>query len=454
MAQNCAVPPSTTVRILRWIAVVVMLGGAAGCGIAGTPHPVFATPASPGGPMTLAGWKLTLPVAGRKGDAATLDPAAVSPPWLVADGSGGFTLWAPVAGVTTPHSDHPRTELDSLSPFRAGVGRHVLTAEVTVAKLPKAEPDVILGQIHGADTISSVPFVMLHDDNGTIDVVVDETPEIQIGENIAVHDDERLVEAVNKAKWAGCAERLLFVRVTDVHVTICAVVENSPDQVRQVADTEDNVPDAMRLELFDHDLEDRSLADRHQWLREDRRIRSKARSAAAGKHDGPRRIQAVVGTVQIRAASGGSRQLTRTLVSQATGYCFVEVHRRLPAPADVCESRRGLGFEQARASGRQSTRSPMHCGVLTQADLRECPGEDLQVHSQRSSLDVQSIKPHLLGENPLDVVAHAVLGGQDFGLIRESKLREARDTGPHLQNLCICIGMQADERRILRPRPD
>ena len=172
MAQNCAVPPSTTVRILRWIAVVVMLGGAAGCGIAGTPHPVFATPASPGGPMTLAGWKLTLPVAGRKGDAATLDPAAVSPPWLVADGSGGFTLWAPVAGVTTPHSDHPRTELDSLSPFLAGVGRHVLTAEVTVAKLPKAEPDVILGQIHGADAISSVPFVMLHDDNGKIDVVV------------------------------------------------------------------------------------------------------------------------------------------------------------------------------------------------------------------------------------------------------------------------------------------
>src|SRR5689334_12588651 len=157
------------------MAVVAVLGAAAGCGVAGTPHPASTTPgtpAPPSGPMTLAGWKLTLPVAGRKGDAATLDPAKVSPPWLVADGSGGYTLWAPVAGVTTPHSEHPRTELDSLSPFQAGVGRHVLTAEVTVAQLPKAKPDVILGQIHGSDAISSVPFVMLHDDNGKIDVVV------------------------------------------------------------------------------------------------------------------------------------------------------------------------------------------------------------------------------------------------------------------------------------------
>jgi hypothetical protein len=62
--------------------------------------------------------------------------------------------------------------LDSLSPFLAGVGRHGLTAAVTVAQLPRAKPDVILGQIHGSDAISSVPFVMLHDENGKIDVVV------------------------------------------------------------------------------------------------------------------------------------------------------------------------------------------------------------------------------------------------------------------------------------------
>jgi Alginate lyase len=168
------VPPSSIVRISRWIAIVVLVWAvAAGCGVAGTPHPTpEATPTAPSGPVALAGWKLTLPVAGRKGDAATVDPATVSPPWLVADGHGGLTLWAPVAGATTPNSGHTRTELDSLSPFLAGLGRHVLTAAVTVAQLPRTKPDVILGQIHGSDAISSVPFVMLHDEGGKIDVVV------------------------------------------------------------------------------------------------------------------------------------------------------------------------------------------------------------------------------------------------------------------------------------------
>ena len=152
---------------------MLLCGTAVGCGVAGTPHPVPPTaPAVPNGPVTLAGWKLTLPIAGRKGDAATVDPAAVSPPWVEADGQGGLTLWAPVAGATTPNSGHTRTELDSLSPFLAGVGKHVLTASVTVAQLPHATPDVIIGQIHGSDAISSVPFVMLHDEGGTIDVVV------------------------------------------------------------------------------------------------------------------------------------------------------------------------------------------------------------------------------------------------------------------------------------------
>ncbi len=163
-------------RISRWLAVVVLVWATAvGCGVAGTPHAAptpAAAPPVPTGPVRLAGWKITLPVAGRKGDAATVDPAAVAPPWAVADGHGGLTLWAPVAGATTPNSGHTRTELDSTTPFLAGVGKHVLTASVTVTKLPRAKPDVIIGQIHGSDAISSVPFVMLHDAGGTIDVVV------------------------------------------------------------------------------------------------------------------------------------------------------------------------------------------------------------------------------------------------------------------------------------------
>lgn len=139
----------------------------------GTPHPspTDALP-SANGPVTLSGWKLTLPVVSKKGDAADVNPAAPSPPWMIADGDGGVTLWAPVAGSTTPNSSHTRTELDNLSSFSAGVGRHILTATVVVTQLPTEKPDVIVGQIHGADALSSIPFVMLHDEGGAIVVVV------------------------------------------------------------------------------------------------------------------------------------------------------------------------------------------------------------------------------------------------------------------------------------------
>jgi Alginate lyase len=164
-------------RIAAWGCLVALVGSAAiGCGsVPGIPHPSQGTPGGvpyPSGPVALSGWKLTLPVLGKKGDAADVDPAAPTPPWLVADGDGGLTLWAPVAGGTTPNSSHTRTELDSLSSFLAGVGRHVLTATVVVTQLPQEKPDVIVGQIHGADGLSSIPFVMLHDSGGEIMVVV------------------------------------------------------------------------------------------------------------------------------------------------------------------------------------------------------------------------------------------------------------------------------------------
>jgi Alginate lyase len=154
---------------------------AAGCGTeSGKPHPApdtaptvgTATGPLPTGPVTLADWQLTLPLAGRKGDAEIVNPAAATPPWLTTGPGGTLNLWAPVTGTTTPNSTHTRTELDNHTPFIAGVGRHTLTATLAVTQLPAERPDVIVGQIHGSDSISSIPFVLLHDENGQIGVVV------------------------------------------------------------------------------------------------------------------------------------------------------------------------------------------------------------------------------------------------------------------------------------------
>jgi hypothetical protein len=157
-------------------ACAVVLGSVVGCSTAPSPPPAPPAPpptaAPPTGPPTLAGWKLTLPTANAKGDAATMDPAVVAPPYLTTDPAGALVFWAPVAGATTKHSDHARTELNSLTSFAAGTERHSLTASIAVNQVPPQGKDVIIAQIHGADDVSSVPYVMLHWEEGTLKVVV------------------------------------------------------------------------------------------------------------------------------------------------------------------------------------------------------------------------------------------------------------------------------------------
>jgi hypothetical protein len=168
---------STRVRasLLIAAACTVTLSSVVGCSTSPPPPPAPPAPptAAPStGPPTLAGWKLTLPTANAKGEAATMDPAVVAPPYLTTDPAGALVFWAPVAGATTEHSDHARTELDSLSNFSAGTERHGLTASIAVDQVPPQGKDVIVAQIHGADDISSVPFVMLHWVDGALKVVV------------------------------------------------------------------------------------------------------------------------------------------------------------------------------------------------------------------------------------------------------------------------------------------
>jgi hypothetical protein len=124
------------------------------------------------GPVNLAGWKLTLPRASEKGTAASVEPADSVPPWLVRGNYGSLNFWAPVDGVTTPNSSHPRTELVSLNNFKAGTSPRTLRASLSVLQAPRENQDVIIGQIHGADDISSVSFVMLHYTAGSLRVVV------------------------------------------------------------------------------------------------------------------------------------------------------------------------------------------------------------------------------------------------------------------------------------------
>jgi len=125
--------------------------------------------------ISLADWRLTLPVnsAGHlTGIAEVLKQAVPMPPWLTRNADGTLAFWAPSGGATTPNSGHSRTELVSTSAFALGTASHTLAATLAVTQVPNSDPDIIVGQIHGGGSISSVPFVMLHWRGGDIVVVV------------------------------------------------------------------------------------------------------------------------------------------------------------------------------------------------------------------------------------------------------------------------------------------
>lgn len=162
----------------RVFAVALLCATLASCSSAvpgdSSPAPAVGVPSSalPHGDTALDGWKLTLPTASAKGTAASVNPATIAPPWLTRDGSGNLVFFAPVVGVTTPNSEHARTELDSLANFTAGSDRRTLGATIAVTQVPSNGQDVIIGQIHGAGDISSAPFVMVHYQAGAVYVVV------------------------------------------------------------------------------------------------------------------------------------------------------------------------------------------------------------------------------------------------------------------------------------------
>ena len=122
--------------------------------------------------IDLTGWKLSLPEANAKGGALSIEPATTRAPWLTETSGGGFEFWAPTVGATTKNSTHPRTELQSRTDFSAGTQTHTLTASLTLLQLPEDGRGIILGQIHGADDIISVPYVMLRVQNDRLRVVV------------------------------------------------------------------------------------------------------------------------------------------------------------------------------------------------------------------------------------------------------------------------------------------
>jgi len=173
---------SPTLRAHRRIALGVTataLAGGLALGLDGTLVSTASAAPLPRAEVSISGWNLTLPVDSsgcQCGDAEQLSPATLDSPWLTRNSSGSLVFWAPTKGATTPNSAHPRTELVSTSDFSGdSSGTHTLNATLSIQQLPPAN-DIIIGQIHGGGSSSSIPLLLLHYTSGSLVVWVRPTP--------------------------------------------------------------------------------------------------------------------------------------------------------------------------------------------------------------------------------------------------------------------------------------
>src|SRR4029450_11337387 len=87
----------------------------------------------------------------------------------------------------------------------------------------------------------------------------DELPVVERRQDVSIHHDKRALELVHEPERPCRSKRFLLADVSDVDMAVVATVEDSFDQVRQVADTEVDVDDARFIELVADEL-DNSLA--------------------------------------------------------------------------------------------------------------------------------------------------------------------------------------------------
>ena len=113
-----------------------------------------------------------------------------------------------------------------------------------------------------------------------------EVLEVDRRQEVAVHDEKRLVEAAYQGQRPGGSGRLVLVRVIERDPEARAVAEVRLEQGGEMADREGDAADPGDAELANEDLEDGHVAHRHQRLRQDRRVRRQASPTPSREHHG------------------------------------------------------------------------------------------------------------------------------------------------------------------------
>jgi hypothetical protein len=145
---------------------------------------------APGGNFDLSHWELQEPI-GTPGHPATIDPSKLQgadgfhDSYFFTASDGAMTFWDPENGITTDHSEFPRSELREVnadgSPANWPIaGTNILRASLAVTRVPDR---VCIGQIHLGAPLdvgvvpSTKPLLELYySHDGNIDLGIERSP--------------------------------------------------------------------------------------------------------------------------------------------------------------------------------------------------------------------------------------------------------------------------------------
>ncbi|MCH4158328.1 MAG: polysaccharide lyase family 7 protein [Acidaminococcaceae bacterium] len=133
----------------------------------------------PGGNFNLTAFKLQLPV-GRDGKIQEVPPAALAGRqgftnkyFYTDQQDGSMTMLVPKTGVTTPNSQHCRTELREMTDGWLPFGVHTLEATVRVAQV---QTHTVLGQIYQAGNLHKPLCLLAYYADGQVKLILNQVP--------------------------------------------------------------------------------------------------------------------------------------------------------------------------------------------------------------------------------------------------------------------------------------
>ena len=107
--------------------------------------------------------------------------------------------------------------------------------------------------------------------------------ETEVGEQVAVHDQEIVGQVLDELDGRGRAQRLQLVAVFDADAELGAVAEIGLDQVRHVVDADGGFPDALPSQVLEQDLQDRFFSYRDQGFGHGHSVGLEPHSFSAGQ---------------------------------------------------------------------------------------------------------------------------------------------------------------------------